>query len=190
MLVAAILAEMEKQFSDTTLRSWPTFRPNAPVIIRVKVKNSGKMSTFYCCILLGIHVIGCHWRSKVCEDCPSLPVSSSLLSTNPGSPVLCPSQCVEMHLCTCPVPMSVTVIPFPSLQGWATTSGVLCHIRVVLSVVGRPAQWGQDTWVNSQIWYTISPAAADRFTLERPKGYWRLDLGNTITQHIFFQWQP
>jgi len=52
-----------------------------------KLKNSAKTSALYSCqLLLRIHVIGYHWRSKVGEDCPSLPIFSSMWSSNPWSP--------------------------------------------------------------------------------------------------------
>ena len=63
----------------------PTFRLNAPVVIRLKVKEVQTNAA----IILAMHYWGtCDWRSKVGEDFSSLPASSSQQSSNQGLPVL------------------------------------------------------------------------------------------------------
>ena len=57
-----------------------TFRLNAPVIIRVKVKRWETNITIYSHALVRTR----HWRSKVGVDCSSLPASSSQQSRNQG----------------------------------------------------------------------------------------------------------
>ena len=63
-----------------TWANLPTFGLNAPVIIRAKVKERRTNIATYS------HAY--HWRSKVSEDCSSLPTSSSHQSSNQGLPTV------------------------------------------------------------------------------------------------------
>ena len=85
----------------------PTFRLNAPVVIRAKVKEVWNNVAIY-----NTH----HWRStKVGEDCSSLPASSSQRSSNQGLPVL--------HLGWSALPQVSSGCAKPP----SPTTPVLCH---------------------------------------------------------------
>jgi len=84
----------------------------------------------------------CQWRSKVSEDCPSLPVSSSMQFSNPGSPALCS---VEALLCrshmdvwasfssSSPCLLALSSTDISQLMGWWLSHA--CSATVDFSII-------------------------------------------------------
>jgi len=57
-----------------------------------------------------------HWRSKVSDDCSSLPVPLPIWSSYPGFPVLCPSWSTPLlvsSVCAGPPSAVVPLVPWP-----------------------------------------------------------------------------
>ena len=93
LLLSWLLHKLKREFSDTNLRSEENL---ADVSTECFSNHQGKSKELYentNILYTTIHYWGytllvwCNWRSKV--GCPSLPVSSLVLSSNLGSPALC-----------------------------------------------------------------------------------------------------
>jgi len=112
--------------------------------IRAKVKNSVKTSTF-----IVIHVTGCHWKSKVSDDCSSLPDASPMRPGSRSSP-LCLFKCSSADVtCMCRAPPSA-VVPLSSgpiqHQCLLPVNGVVfSHTCSTTAPHARSARWIRPT---------------------------------------------